>query len=82
MGTFIKWGVRPNGCPIVQYTFSHAATMKVLVPLGWLKLEVDPTKVLAHALTQMDKEIHYKKERNLDSPFHCTTAIQRWEARS
>jgi hypothetical protein len=56
--------------------------MKVLVPLGWLKLEVDPTKVLAHALTQMDKEIHYKKERNLDSPFHCTTAIQRWEARS
>jgi hypothetical protein len=83
--------------------------MKVLVPLGWLKLEVDPTKVLAHAfvrrrrrrecvlegkkalvmaacsiiyLTQMDKEIHYKKERNLDIPFHCTTAIQRWEARS
>jgi len=27
-------------------------------------------------LTQMDKEIHCKKERNLDILFHCTTAIQ------
>jgi hypothetical protein len=30
----------------------------------------------------MDKEIHCKKERNLDILFHCTTAIQSWEARS
>ncbi len=33
-------------------------------------------------LTQMDKEIHCKKERNLDILFHYTTAIQSWEARS
>jgi hypothetical protein len=33
-------------------------------------------------LTQMDKEIHCKKERNLDILFHCTRAIQSWEARS
>jgi hypothetical protein len=26
--------------------------MRVLVPLGWLKLEVDPTKVLAHAFVR------------------------------
>jgi hypothetical protein len=32
--------------------------------------------------TQMDKEIHSKKERNLDILFHCTRAIQSWEARS
>ncbi len=56
MGTFIKCGVRPNGCPIVQYTLSHGATMRVLVPLGWLKLEVDPTKVRAHAFVRRRRE--------------------------
>jgi hypothetical protein len=56
MGTFIKWGVRPNGCPIVQYTLSHGATIRVLLPLGWLKLEVDPTKVRAHAFVRRRRE--------------------------
>jgi hypothetical protein len=52
--------------------------MRVLVPLAWLKLEVDHTKVLAHAFVRRRRResvLEGKKAACYGSLFHIYTYI-------